>query len=92
MTVKDWLVVEWSIESVAVTVIVDVSPCVACVVSRIRTPLGFVVDRVAEVILTGLIGSETSPVRYRSGFGHRPEFGSAAPGWSVPVTIWPKIV
>ena len=30
-------------ESVAVTVIVDVSPAVACVVSRIKAPLGFVV-------------------------------------------------
>ncbi len=40
--------------SVAVTVIVDVSPSFACVVSMISVPLGLVDDSVAELIVSGL--------------------------------------
>src|SRR4051812_43354535 len=46
--------------SVAVTVTTDVSPARAWVVSMWTTPLGFVVDSVAELMRIGLMGDDFS--------------------------------
>src|SRR5258708_2658166 len=49
--------------SVAVTVMTDVSPARAWVASMWTTPLGLVVDRVAVLMLIGLMGVDFSPPR-----------------------------
>ena len=59
------------------TVIVAVSPCIAWVVSRSRTPLGLVGERVAEVIVEGIVrlrvfsGRSVGHHRYRGHLSQR---------------------
>ena len=67
MTVKVWVAVVLSVGSVAVTVIVAVSPALAEVVSMCRTPLGFCEESVAQVIVTGVIGCELALRIIRTG-------------------------
>jgi hypothetical protein len=74
--------------SCAVTVMVDVSPCFACVVSMMSTPLGLVADNVVEVIVSGFFGCEASPLDVLSMTGTWVIWASVL----TPVSIWPKTV
>src|SRR5512135_311765 len=55
-TWNDCIAVVLVLGSVAVTLMVEVSPALALVASMWTTPLGLLLDRVAETMLIGLIG------------------------------------
>ena len=61
VTTKFWVTRVPSLGSVAVTVMVAVSPALAEVVSMCKTPLGLVEESATELMTTGVIGCESSP-------------------------------
>ena len=88
MTAKLRVTVVLSVGSVAVTVMVAVSPDWADVVSTCSTPLGFVDESVAALITTGVIGCGLLACRVRRRRPHWP--GRSA--FAGPETSWPKMV
>src|SRR5947209_16423769 len=86
-----WNVCTWGVleaGSFAVTVMVEVSPTRAWVVSMWSTPLGLLLERVAELMVIGLIGCD---------FSLRLVLVVVATWvimWttSMPATTWPKFV